>query len=221
MLNRRKGLGVLITLAVIGLLSVAPPAPAARTPARTASAATADATGHVLAHVKTRVTIRYFDRDGSLVVRRTLGPHSEGKVIRPPARLVYPADSSGTGGSNSLSGTATATVNQKGKSLLGHTLWSWTITTKWGWYRPSLTTNVTSMGHSMSHDNVWAYDGVQEFDHWYFQWVSGSPTSGHHHMEQAGFHGPCMSPSITCHEYPKNTINVHANGTFEWKKACC
>ena len=76
MLHRQKGLGVLTTLAVIGLLSVAP-----------APATTADADRDAQAYVKTRVTIRYFDENGSLIAKRVRGPASEGKEIRPPAKV--------------------------------------------------------------------------------------------------------------------------------------
>jgi hypothetical protein len=163
------------------------------------------------------------DKSGKVIYRHWYGPATKGRALRIP-RVLKPLGS-GTGGSPSGSGTDTVTVTQSDKvPVIGDTLWTFKVFVTWKWNRANQTVNPTDYGYDpwQDLDSSWSWDGVVGRDNHYFDYNSSNPLadSGNHHMVWGKYDGPAVG-SINRHEYPKNVVEVHDDGTWWWSTKCC
>lgn len=191
--------------------------PLAKTAAgRAARANASSATDDPTAYTTSSALVVYYDpKTKAVLYRHRYGQKSEGKMIRPPARVL---SGHGTGGTSSASGCVKVTISESGHSTLGSQIWIFRNWTDWCWTRSNEVVSMNSNSWSQDTDGPWGWDKIENHDQHYYDFSTdnGYPRSAFWNMRQGGFYGPCISTSLTCHEYPTVTLAAYYNGTNQW-----
>jgi hypothetical protein len=205
---------------VLGIL-VTTGAAASGAPRPGSPLATGDPDPDALAYEVSQMTAVYLDpKTGAVLAKRRYGAETQGRTIRPPAKVL---DDHGSGGTGSASGRVRVTITQWGYSSLGVKLWTWKVWTDWSWDRSAETVTMNDKGTIWDiNDNSWEWDGVANAQNYYYDLGpnDGHPKSAYWHAAQGSFSGWHLG-SIQYHEYPRNTLSSHYNGTNEWWTSCC
>lgn len=181
-------------------------------------------TGRIKAHA----WIKIYGKHGKVIYRHTYPASTAGKTMHLPKKAMLAlkrvSRTSGTEGSSSASGTATAGVGQVDQGPSGGMLWQFNSYLNFKWNRANHTVDMISHSYDpWQHlSSVWDWNGLVTQSHHVFVWNDTNlfGHSGYHSMYQGKYSGPNAIHAIV-HEYPHNVLEAHSDGTWYWQHTCC